>query len=177
MMNLNGYLNYLRLLIKHIIKIFLFLVIMCVTVKPQDNVDTLKNDTVFVMQKSAWGAVLRSAVVPGWGQIYNSSYWKAPIVWGIGAWLVYNWIQNNNYYKIYRDLFFKYPTNDPLDTKYGNLKYRNFYRDQRDLFTIYMGITYLLQLIDAYVDAHLFDFTVQENYQFGTPLIRFQLRF
>ena len=52
--------------------------------------------------------------------------------------------------------------------------YRNFYRDQRDLFTIYMGITYLLQLVDAYVDAHLFDFTVQENYQFGLPLIRFQ---
>jgi Family of unknown function (DUF5683) len=174
MMNLNGYSSYLRLLIKHIIKIFLFLVIICGAVKPQDNVDTLKNDTVFVMQKSAWGSVLRSAVVPGWGQIYNRSYWKAPIVWGIGAWLVYNWIQNNKYYKTYKDQFSKYPTDNLQDP---NLLYRNFYRDQRDLFTIYMGLTYLLQLIDAYVDAHLFDFTVQENYQFGTPLIRFQLRF
>jgi hypothetical protein len=147
---------------------------MCVIVKPQDNVDTLKNDTVFVMQKSAWGAVLRSAVLPGWGQIYNQSYWKAPIVWGIGTWLVYNWIQNNNSYNTYKSLFLKYPTSNPQDP---NLVYRNFYRDQRDLFTIYMAITYLLQLIDAYVDAHLFDFTVQENYQFGFPLIRFQLRF
>ena len=150
---------------------------MCVIVKPQDNVDTLKNDTVFVMQKSAWGSVLRSAVVPGWGQIYNQSYWKAPIVWGIGAWLVYNWIQNNKYYKTYRDLYIKYPTTNPYDPNYANLTYRNFYRDQRDLFTIYMGLTYLLQLIDAYVDAHLLDFTVQENYQFGLPFIRFRIRF
>jgi hypothetical protein len=174
MMNLNGYLNYLRLLIKHIIKIFLFLVVFSAAVKPQDNVDTLKNDTVFVMQKSAWSAVLRSAVIPGLGQIYNGSYWKAPIVWGIGAWLIYNWIQNNNYYITYKNLFLKSPTINTLDPNY---RLRNFYRDQRDLFTIYMGITYLLQLVDAYVDAHLFDFTVQENYQFGIPLIRFQLKF
>ena len=174
MMNLNGYLNYLRLLIKHIIKIFLFLVIFSAVVKPQDNVDTLKNDTVFVMQKSAWGAVLRSAVVPGLGQIYNGSYWKAPIIWGIGAWLIYNWIQNNNYYITYKNLFLKYPNSSTLDPNY---RLRNFYRDQRDLFTIYMGITYLLQLVDAYVDAHLFDFTVQDNYQLGLPLIRFHLRF
>lgn len=173
-MNLNVYLNYLRSLIKHIIKIFLFIIILCVNIKPQDNVDTLKNDTVFVMQKSAWGAVLRSAVIPGWGQIYNHSYWKAPIVWGIGAWLVYNWIQNNNYYYTYKNLFLKYPTADPNDP---NLLYRNFYRDQRDLFTIYMAITYILQLVDAYVDAHLFDFTVQENCRIGFPAIRFQLKF
>ena len=174
MMNLNGYLSYLRLLIKHIIKIFLFLVILCVIVKPQDNVDSLKNDTVFVMQKSAWGSVLRSTVAPGWGQIYNGSYWKAPIVWGIGAWLVYNWIQNNNDYNTYKNLYLRFPYNESQD-HYSQL--RNFYRDQRDLFTIYMAITYLLQLVDAYVDAHLFDFTVQENYQYGFPLIRFQLRF
>jgi hypothetical protein len=147
---------------------------MCVIVKPQDNVDTLKNDTVFVMQKSAWGSVLRSAVVPGWGQIYNQSYWKAPIIWGIGAWLVYNWIQNNKNYKTYRNLYLQFPNNESQD---HYIQLRNFYRDQRDLFTIYMGLTYLLQLIDAYVDAHLLDFTVQENYQFGLPFIRFHIRF
>jgi hypothetical protein len=173
-MNLNGYLNYLRLLTKIIIKILLFLVVFCFIIKPQDNSDSTKNDTVFVMQKSAWGAVLRSAVVPGLGQIYNHSYWKAPIVWGIGAWLVYNWIQNNKNYNNYKNLFLKFPSKDSQDP---NLLYRDFYRDQRDLFTIYMGITYLLQLVDAYVDAHLFDFTVQENYQLGIPLIRFNFRF
>lgn len=173
-MNLNGYLNYLRLLIKHIIKIFILFIILSINVRPQDSTDTIKNDTVFVMQKSAWGAVLRSAVVPGWGQIYNGSYWKAPIVWGVGAWLVYNWIQNNNSYKLYKNQFLIHPADNTQDP---NLLYRNFYRDQRDLFTIYMAITYLLQLVDSYVDAHLFDFTVQENYKYGFPLISYKLRF
>jgi hypothetical protein len=170
-MNLKGYLNYLRLLIKHIIKIFLFLIVISFAAKPQDNKDSTKNDTVFVMKKSAWGAVLRSAIVPGWGQIYNESYWKAPIVWGISAWLIYNWIQNNKNYNTYKNQLLQTPTSDP------NLTYRNFYRDQRDLFTIYMGITYLLQLVDAYVDAHLLDFTVQENYQLRMPFIKFKLKF
>jgi hypothetical protein len=173
-MSLKGYLNYLKLLIKHITKTLFLLLIVCSTAKPQDIKDNSGNDSVFIMQKSPWGAVLRSAVVPGWGQFYNESYWKVPIVWGIGAWLVYNWIQNNNSYNNYKDLFQKSPTansNDP------NLVYRNFYRDQRDLFTIYMGITYLLQLVDAYVDAHLVDFTVQENYQLKMPFIRFTMRF
>ena len=173
-MNLNGYLNYLRLLTNHIIKVLFFLFILSIIVKPQDVKDTLNNDTVFVMQKSAWGSVLRSAIVPGWGQIYNRSYWKAPIVWGIGAWLVYNWVQNNKNYNTYRNQLLKFPTSDPNDP---NLQYRNFYRDQRDLFTKYMGITYLQQLVDAYVDAHLLDFTVQENYRPGFPIIRFQLKF
>jgi hypothetical protein len=167
-------LNYLRLLINHIIKIFIFLIIISSVIKPQDDKDSTKNDTVFVMQKSAWGSVLRSAVVPGWGQIYNESYWKAPIVWGIGAWLIYNWIQNNKNYNTYKNLFLQTPSSDPNDP---NLVYRNFYRDQRDLFVIYMGITYLLQLVDAYVDAHLFDFTVQENYQLRMPLIIFRMKF
>ena len=173
-MNLNGYLNYLRLLTKNIIKVLCFVTIFSAVIESQVVKDTVKNDTVFVMQNSPWGAVLRSAVAPGWGQIYNKSYWKAPIVWGIGAWLVYNWIQNNNNYKTYRDAFSKSPNTNPNDP---NLVYRNFYRDQRDLFTIYLGLTYLLQLVDAYVDAHLLDFTVQENYQLGFPFIRFQLRF
>jgi hypothetical protein len=137
----------------------------------QDKIGDEKNDSVFVMQKSAMGAVLRSAIVPGLGQIYNQSYWKAPIVWGIGAWLVYNWVNNNKDYKTYKNLF-------ALDNSI--LLYRenrDFYRDQRDLFAIYMGLTYFLQLVDAYVDAQLFDFTVQEDYHTGLPLISFRLRF
>jgi hypothetical protein len=173
-MNLNDYLNYLRLLTNHIIKILLLLIVVSFIIKPQDNRDSTKDDTVFVMQKSAWGAVLRSAVVPGLGQIYNRSYWKAPVVWGIGAWLVYNWIQNNKNYNTYKNLFLQFPSDNPNDPNFVS---RNFYRDQRDLFTIYMGITYILQLVDAYVDAHLFDFTVEENYQLGIPLIRFNFRF
>ena len=122
------------------------------------------------MQKSPWGAVLRSAVIPGWGQIYNHSYIKAPIVWGIAAWLIYNWNINNKDYKNYDILY-----QQTLDSGYKQL--RDFYHDQRDLFTIYMGLTYFLNLVDAYVDAELFDFNVNENYRTGEPMLGIRIKF
>lgn len=131
------------------------------------------NDTVFVMHKSPWGAVLRSAIIPGWGQIYNESYIKAPVIWGISAWLVYNWLGNNKDYKHYKDLYLQDPTGR-LAKNYQSL--RNFYRDQRDLFTIYLSLTYVLNLVDAYVDAHLFDFSVEENKLTRTPMLNLKLR-
>ena len=176
MTNLNDCLNYLRLSTKHIIKIVFFLIIFIAAVNAQESEETGKNDTSFVMQKSAWGAVLRSAIVPGLGQIYNHSYWKAPIVWGIGAWFVYNWVQNNNNYWQYSRIYLQNINNPNKQLVNGYHDNRDFYRDQRDLFTIYMGITYVLQLVDAYVDAQLFDFTVQEDYHTGSPSIIFKLR-
>ncbi len=145
----------------------------------QDSTDQIKNgsfensqskDSIFVMTKSPWGALLRSAVVPGWGQIYNESYWKAPVIWAISAWLVYNWIDNNNLYKDFGDSYVV--SLDPDDRKL-----RNFYRDQRDLFSIYIGITYFLNLVDAYVDAHLFDFTVEEDGITGQPMLGLRFKF
>lgn len=147
------------------------------TVKTAGRKDT---DTVFIMKKSAWGAVLRSAVIPGWGQFYNQSYWKVPVVWGVTAWFVYNWIDNNNNYTTYKNAYYK----DLRDSADVNLtsndrRYRDFYHDQRDLFAIYLGLAYLLNLVDAYVDAHMFDFTVKEDMLTKAPCLEmhFTLRF
>ncbi len=122
------------------------------------------------MQKSAWGAVARSAILPGWGQIYNESYWKAPVIWGVIGWLVYAYVDNNNNYLDYKNLYAQ--TETPL-----YLDYRNFYRDQRDEFAIYLALTYLLNLVDAYVDAHLFDFSVSENYFSRTKMLNIRVNF
>lgn len=130
---------------------------------------TISSD-VFVMQKSPWGAVGRSAILPGWGQIYNESYWKAPVVWGVMGWFVYSWIDNNNSYNDYKNLYSQ--TGESL-----YLEYRNFYRDQRDEFAIYLLLTYFLNLVDAYVDAHLFDFSVDENYMTGEKMFNIRLNF
>lgn len=138
------------------------------TTEVQDTT-TISSD-VFVMQKSPWGAVGRSAILPGWGQIYNESYWKAPIIWGVMGWFVYGWIDNNNNYVDYKNLY-----SQTGDTQY--LNYRNFYRDQRDEFAIYLLLTYFLNLVDAYVDAHLFDFSVDENYMTGTKMLNVRVNF
>ncbi|PID59297.1 MAG: hypothetical protein CR986_06735 [Ignavibacteriae bacterium] len=128
-------------------------------------------DSSFIMQKSPTGAMLRSAILPGWGQFYNESYWKIPIIWGLGAWFIYNWNDLNNNYKFYRDLY-----NQSLsETSTGISTYKLFrdeYRDERDLFAIYFGLTYFLNIIDAYVDAHLFDFDIRFNGYTHQPELR-----
>ncbi len=110
-------------------------------------------DSVFIMTKSPWGAVLRSALIPGFGQIYNESYWKAPIIWGLAGWFIYNWNDLNNLYKDNQELY-------KLNNQSIYRIRRDFYRDQRDKFAIYLGLLYFLNLVDAYVDAHLFDFFI-----------------
>lgn len=158
---MKDYLNYLKSLTSHITKLFLLVVILQTAALTQiDSAkvkeQTGKSDTVFVMQKSPLGAVLRSAIIPGWGQIYNESYIKAPIIWGIFAGIAAGWIYYNTKYVDSRDLFLQTQITAYKDT-------RDFYRDQRDLMGIYMGLAYLLNLVDAYVDAQLFDFSVNED--------------
>ena len=176
-MSLNGYLNFLKSLINHIIKIAIifFTLQICVSAQQstiQDKNTSNDDTTAYEMTKSPWGAVLRSAVIPGWGQIYCESYIKAPVIWGIGIGLTAVWIWNNNHYWNYANLY--------AGSGYQNSIYktnRDFFRDQRDLITIYMTLAYLLNLVDAYVDAALFDFNVSENFYTHQPMIGFKLKF
>jgi len=170
-MNWKDFLNFLKssikITVKSLILIFLF---SSALFSQQDTTLSEETDTTFVMEKSPWFAVLQSAVVPGLGQIYNESYIKAPIIWGAAALLVYGWIYNNDLYVDYRNLY----QQTQID-RYKTL--RSFYRDQRDLFTIYMGLLYLLNLVDAYVDAHLFDFNVEEDFLTKMPMLNLRINF
>jgi len=158
---------------KLIIKIFFIISFFPILLPAQESIsvaDSNQVDTTFVMQKSAWGAVIRSAIFPGWGQVYNESYWKVPIVWGIGGWFIYNYIKNNKDYKNSQNLYLK-----TIDSQY--LSDREFYRDQRDLFAMYLVFTYLANLVDAYVDAHLFDFSVTEDFYRQQPMFNLKIVF
>lgn len=122
------------------------------------STDTVITDTTeAAFKKSPTGALFRSAVLPGWGQFYNESYIKVPIIAGLAAWFGYNYLNNDGLYKDYQSLY---------ETTGNRLYYlnREFYRDQRDNFAIYLGILYIANLVDAYVDAHLFDFNVEEDF-------------
>jgi len=164
----------LKSLITNTIRLMFFVIVINSGLFGQEDTtavqDSISQSEVFVMQKSPWGAVVRSAIVPGWGQIYNESYWKAPIVWGVMGWFVYAWVDNNNNYIDYKNLYLQ--SGNSLD-----LEYRNFYRDQRDEFAIYFALTYFLTLVDAYVDAHLYDFSVGKNNFTNSPMFNIRVNF
>lgn len=148
----------MNLLLKHIIKTFIIIVLFALPSAGQTKTDSIasnKTDTVlFVMQKSPTGAMLKSALIPGWGQLYNESYWKIPVVWGFLGYFAYKTLDYNKVYLDYKDLADK-------DPRYNATRDRA--RDNRDVFIVYMALTYLLNIVDAYVDAHLFDFDVSET--------------
>lgn len=129
----------------------------------QSTNQTVLNDTaVFVMKKSAWGAVLRSAIIPGLGQFYTENYLKIPVIWGFLGYFAYEWSYSNDLYNQYKKLYLEsLKTSSTGDARYYRL--REGYKDQRDLFAIYIGLTYFLNLVDAYVDAQLFDFDVSSD--------------
>lgn len=121
-------------------------------------------------------AVLRSAVLPGWGQARNHKWWKVPLVYGgfVGLGLVYEF--NNRYYQelLTESQFRKANPTLPDDTRFKFIQYKgipdnqiynakDFYRRNRDL-TLYSTFGfYLLQMVDAYIDAKLATFDVSDD--------------
>lgn len=131
---------------------------------------TVKKDTntyTFRMTRSPMRAVLYSAILPGLGQFYNKSYWKIPIIFAVEGYFVYEIVNNNNKYLDYRVAYENSQTPVSPGGDQRLLLLREFYRDQRDQFYLYAGLTYLINIVDAYVDAHLFDFDVSDKIQLG----------
>jgi len=143
-------------------------------------------DTAIVPPKSTTIAMLGSMILPGAGQIYNESYWKAPVVWGLGYYFYSIYRNQDRQYKESRSLYeqslnaldtasttaIKEEVNYNIRTNKGN---RDFYKSQRNEFGWYLALTYALNIVDAYVDAALFNFEVSPNLQ-GTNDWRMQVR-
>jgi len=110
--------------------------------------------------KSPWLAVGMSAVLPGSGQIYNEDYWKVPVIWGLGGYWIYEWVKLNNSYKDYRDQYDQSLVVTPPNGDPRTKEIRDFYHDERDKFAWFLGALYMVNLVDAYVGAHLYDFDV-----------------
>lgn len=115
------------------------------------------------MKKDPWKAVGFSAILPGAGQYYNESYWKIPVILGLGGYFVYELVKNNNSYLDYKEQYSNSQTPENPEGDLYTKSLRDFYRDQRDDFIIYSVILYVVNLIDAYVDAQLYDFDVSDK--------------
>tara|TARA_A100001015_G_C15036060_1_gene736296 strand:- start:1306 stop:1839 length:534 start_codon:yes stop_codon:yes gene_type:complete len=116
-------------------------------------------------------ASVYSAIIPGYGQFYNKKYWKIPIVYAsIGtSFFIARW--NQNKYLIYKEAL-HYRTDQDINTidEFENMyseanliTIKNYHRKNRDLAYIISAGFYFLNIIDASVDAHLFNFTINED--------------
>lgn len=123
-------------------------------------------------------ATTLACICPGAGQVYNKSYWKVPFVIGGFATLGYCIDWNNRGFQRFKKAYSlladyeqhpeKYP-NGPTDEFRGRYSsnfiknLRNNYRRNRDLCIILTGGLYILQIVDAHVDAHLRDYDVSDD--------------
>lgn len=108
-----------------------------------------------------------SALCPGLGQIYNRKYWKLPIIYVAMGGCVFGFAYNQNEFAYYRDVLrIRYDDDSltvdplPLYSDASVVALKNDYQRYRDLCVIGFSAIYLLQVIDAAVDAHLYTFDV-----------------
>jgi len=125
-------------------------------------------------------AAFYSAILPGLGQAYNKKYWKIPIIYAALGTGIYFYIDNNNEYNRFRDAFKSRLAGFDTDEFWGidingnpltspNISNDALIRAQRTLnrnreisILVTIGI-YVLNIIDANVDAHLLQFNIDEN--------------
>lgn len=113
-------------------------------------------------------AAFYSAILPGLGQAYNKKYWKIPIVYAAIGSGVYFYSTNNTKYHQYRDAYKRRLAGFNDD----NFQYlddarliagQKYYQKNRDLSVLVTVGFYVLNIIDANVDAHLLQFNVNNN--------------
>ena len=132
------------------------------------KIDTLKSSS---KKHSAKRAVFFSAILPGLGQAYNKKYWKIPIVYAGFAGLSYAVYYTATNFKNARDAYRLQADGDPSTvgsfqgtTNEATLKeYRDYHKRNLTISGFCLGLWYCINLIDAAVDAHLFDFNMSDK--------------
>lgn len=127
------------------------------------QVDTLQVDTLQVKAlkpKSPTRALMCALVLPGLGQAYNGKYWKIPIVWGAMGAAGYAVYYNSG---MYRQAMLNYIENESD----GNERIVRGWKRNMELSYIVCALVYGLQILDAYVDANLSTWDVNNNLSLG----------
>jgi len=151
-------------------RIFIILSFFFFSLHYSSSVSAQNNDTILLKQHSPKKATILSAVLPGAGQFYNKKYWKIPIIYGGFGTLAYFATANNKLYQDYK-LAYKHRNDDdpatidkfPLYSDQGLLQAKNYYRRNVELSVIFSVVLYTLNVVDAAVDAHLYDFDISDN--------------
>lgn len=132
-----------------------------------------KSDSVGKPVHSARKATYYSMVLPGLGQAYNKKYWKIPVLYAGFGTLAYFIHTNNKEYLNFKEAYQwnisgdTIPIDNPLTVKYTDpadlLTGMNFYRRNLEVSIMFTAVLYILNVVDAAVDAHFFDFNVSDD--------------
>lgn len=150
-----------------------------------DSLLSLPHDSLFIdnFKPDPSTAAWRAVIFPGLGQIYNRKYWKLPLFYGGFMALTYAISWNNKYYKDYSIAYRDIMDDNPATRSYINFlppgknesnydaawlkstfkRKNDYFRRSRDLSVIGMVGIYLLSVLDAYVDAQLYDFDISPD--------------
>jgi len=128
-------------------------------------------------------AAMMSAVLPGLGQVYNKMYWKVPIAYAMLGTSSYFFLKLHNDYNRLRRAYIDFKDNDIYTNFHETLGFPSFYTEEmkiqwitkrkedyrtwRDWSIAAIVISYAMIIIDANVDAHLMDFSLDDNISFN----------
>jgi hypothetical protein len=129
-------------------------------------------DSVLEKEHSPTKATIMSLCLPGLGQIYNKKYWKVPVIYaGFGV-FTYLIIFNTDYYLTYKSAYIESFNGDSTGNyseivkkypKESIISVREYYRRNLEITIIFTTIWYLLNIVDAAVDAHLFTYDIKKD--------------
>lgn len=133
-------------------------------------------------------AAIRSAVLPGWGQLYNKkgAFWKVPAVYVVLGATVWNFLDNRKWYKEFKlgykvayniasrgdstgyDKIKFFEVKNAVDNNWQNelQSYRDNFRRNLDYAAVYIVVAWGLNVMQATVDAHLSSFDISPNLTF-----------
>nr|WP_315200914.1 DUF5683 domain-containing protein [uncultured Flavobacterium sp.] len=132
---------------------------------PQSK-DTLKSIDIDPLTPAK--AAFYSAILPGLGQAYNKKYWKIPLVYGAMGTSLYLYVDNKKKYHEYRDAYKGRLSGNP-NPNYSKLSdtqlisAQEFYQRNASLSGLFVIGFYVLNIIDANVDAALIQFNVNQT--------------
>lgn len=151
----------------------------------QDTIDLnkpYKKQTSFFVKIAHWSepkkASMLSALFPGTGQMYNKKFWKVPVIYALGGLLTYSAIRQNNRYMYYKSELISVLNGGISSEGYSAQQLsllKNESKRWRDLSIAGTALVYVLNILDAHVDAHLKTFDVSDDLTIQWPVPVFYL--
>jgi Family of unknown function (DUF5683) len=139
-------------------------------IKSKDTLKIIEYDALRPAKASFY-----SAVLPGLGQVYNKKYWKVPLVYGAIGTSLYFYRDSQKQYDVYRTEYKNrlegIKNKDEFLAKQSEstlINAQKFYQRNRDLSALFMVAFYVLNIVDANIDAHLSQFNVGDKLSFNT---------